>query len=106
MANWDNAAIQAEQEQWVEAFDEGLVAGYDAVEKILPEDKGLSYAEFQAGAVEAETMRLNPLPAVAYKRLMDLTARERGFVLGWLVRTSEHLGTEPFVPPVRERVTR
>lgn len=66
MANWDNLSTQIEQERLRDAFDEGLVEGYETP--------------------------LNPLPAVAYKRLMDLTARERGYVYGWLVKMDEQLG--------------
>ncbi len=66
MSNWDNLSTQVEQERLRDEFDAGMVAGYET--------------------------SLNPLPEVAYKSLRNLTARERGYALGWLIKMDEELG--------------
>lgn len=66
MAHFDNQSTRIEQTRLRDEFDAGLVEGYEA--------------------------SLNPLPTVAYKSLRNLTARERGYALGWLLKMDELAG--------------
>lgn len=65
MANWDNLSTKLEQER----LDN----------------------EFEAGMEEGDAAPLDPLPAVAYKRLIDCTRRERGYVVAYVLKLDEHL---------------
>lgn len=65
MANWDNQNTRLEQERLDDEFDIGMVEG--------------------------DAAPLDPLPAVAYKRLIDCTRRERGYVVAWTLKMDEHL---------------
>ena len=65
MTNWDNQNTRLEQER----LDN----------------------EFEAGMEEGDTVLLDPLPAVAYKRFVDCTRRERGYLVAYMLRLDDHL---------------
>ncbi len=83
MANWDNQSTRLEQERLQDEVDAGLVAGCEAAPMLI------DVVAFDEGKQAGYATILYPAPAPLYKRVMDLTAREQGFVVGWLVRMDE-----------------